>query len=638
MPRPSVLVVDPVVARRRSLSRGLTGFGYEVVPAVDAKQGKLFLAELAPDVVVAPVGLLDSAGALGPAAAGAGAARRALLLLGHSEEEGLDLPEDVFFLAVDGLRSEDLVFRVHLLLLGREVGIEPDTRLESLVGDLSLVPMLELLRGLQREVVTGRLVHAKGEIRLDAGEVVSAAAGLARGIKAFSRLGLLDAGPVRVTIAPLSADGRPAASGDGGEREITGDLTSLIIRALEDRVHDAPEARVLARIELGPALFGATFTPQQKELLAAVPACRTVGRLLDALPALDGEILRDLLSLAERGIVVLEEPEAPVRVVTDSTSDLSADLARAHGIEVVPLLVFFGEQAFHDGIDLRPREFYDRLEAGPHHPRTNPPLKGDFLKVYRQVAGPHDVVSIHLSEKLSQTLVHARAAAAEALPGLAGRRAEGERPVKLELVDSQNVSLGLGLLALFAARMARRKLEPEAIARRLAEMRPRLHVLFVVDTLDYLARGGRIGKARALVGNLLGIKPILGVVDGEVVAVDRVRGGRAAHPRLIELWRERVDSRKPVVAGIAHAKAPVWADRLRLLIEESFQVSELLITEMGPVVGTHAGPGAVGAVLFQPTADELPLIAPLPADSADGAGDGDGARDAPMRPLRTARA
>jgi len=169
------------------------------------------------------------------------------------------------------------------------------------------------------------------------------------------------------------------------------------------------------------------------------------------------------------------------------------------------------------------------------------------------------------------------------------------------------------MLALFAARMARRGVAPDAIVGHLEAMRDRIHVLFVVDTLEYLARGGRIGKARAVVGNLLGIKPILGVVDGEIVAVDRVRGGRAAHPRLVELFKERIDPKRPVIVTVAHAKAPVWADRLRGLIEKSLAVEEVLIAEMGPVVAANAGPGTVGAAVFQPTDEELALIAQLPA-------------------------
>jgi DegV family protein with EDD domain len=604
MPPSSVLVVDPDVSRRRELAHGLSGYGYEVIPAVDEAEGRRFAASLGPGIVVAPVSvaasgdrpLLDRLGLAGPAGRG-----HTLLLFGGSDEEGRELPEEVLFLAAHGLDGGDLVRGVHLALLGREVGLEPDARLELLVGDLSLVPMLELLRSLNRVRVTGRVVTSDGEIALDAGEVVAATAGRARGIKAFCRLSRLGAGPFWVQLRqPPPPD----------QRDIRQDFTSLVFLALEDLVHDAPDPRARVRVHLGPSFYETRFNPGQQELLATVPNCVTVGRLLDALPATDGEILRDLLGLKEMGILTLEEPEELVRVVTDSTSDLPPDLARAHGIYVVPVLVLFGTKVYHDGIDLKAREFYELLEKGREHPRTNPPPKADFAEVYQSLAPQKDLVSLHVSEKLSQTVVHARAAAEEGLPDFQKLRGEAER-IFLRVVDSNNVSLGLGMLALFAARMARRGVEPDAIVERLEAMRERLHVLFLVDTLEYLARGGRIGKARALVGNILGIKPILGVVDGEVTAVDKVRGGRAAHPRLIELFKQRVDPKRPVVVGIAHAKAPVWADRLRDLIEKSFQVSEIFIAEMGPVVATNAGPGTVGAALFQPAEEELPLIAPL---------------------------
>jgi len=139
-------------------------------------------------------------------------------------------------------------------------------------------------------------------------------------------------------------------------------------------------------------------------------------------------------------------------------------------------------------------------------------------------------------------------------------------------------------------------------------MAPRLHTLFLVDTLEFLAKSGRIGKARALLGGLLGIKPILGMVDGEVTPIDRVRGGRAAHPKILEILHKRVDSRLPVVAAIGHANAPVWADRLRALVRDQFQVAELIQTEIGPVVGANVGPGVVGVCVFQPTEEELKWV------------------------------
>lgn len=602
MSRPSVLVVDPEAPRRRELALGLSGFGYEVIPAVDAQEGKRFADSLGPGIVVAPLGIAaDGDGYLLARFGSASSKEHTLLLLGRNEEEGRELPQEILFLVADGLPGDDLVRRVHLVLLGREIGVEADSGVESLVGDFSLVPPLELLRALHRARVTGRLVCAEGEIALDAGEVIAASAGRSRGTKAFLRLSHLSAGPFWVQIR------KPPATTEG---EIRQDLTSLIFLSLEDRVHDAPDPRARVRVHRGPSFFETRFTPSQQELLAMVPGCVTVSRLLDALPAMDGEILRELLGLRELGLVTLEEPEDLVRVVTDSTSDLPPDLARTHGIHVVPVLVLFGDTVYHDGVDLKPREFYELLEKGKVHPRTSPPPKADFLDAYRSLAPQKDVISVHVSEKLSQTVVHARAAAEEGLPDFQKRRGEAER-VTLRVVDSGSVSLGLGMLALFAARMARRGVEPDAIAERLEAMRERLHVLFVVDTLEYLARGGRIGKSRAVVGNLLGIKPILGVVDGEVAPVDKVRGGRGAHPRLIELFRDRIDPERPVVASIAHAKAPVWADRLKGLAETSFQVNEVFIAEMGPVVAANAGPGTVGMAIFQPTEDELPLIAPL---------------------------
>jgi DegV family protein with EDD domain len=603
MPRPSVLVVEPEAARRKAIANGLTGFGYEVIPAVGVDEGKRYAATLGPGVVVAPAALAKGEdGALSERfSAGGNAADPTLLLLGKRTADGQDLPEDVLFLKADGLAPEDLVRRIHLVLLGREIGVEPDTDRESLVGDFSLLPFLELVRAMGRAQVSGRIVCASGEVTFDGGEVVAASAGKAKGTKAFLRLSLLGAGPFWLWLRLP----------EGVERQIEQNVTSLVLLALEDRVHDAPDLRARARVQLGPAFFEARFNPRQQELLAVLPACVTVGRLLDAMPeATDGEILRDLLGLRELRIVAIEEPEDLVCVVTDSTCDLPPEVARAHGIHVLPVLVLFGERIYHDGVDLKAKEFYDLLEKGAVQPTTNPTPKADFQDLYRSLAPQKDIVSIHISEKLSQTVAHAREAADEGMAQFQQWRGEAER-VSLQVVDSHSASLGLGMLALFAARMARRGVEPAAIVEALEAMRDRVHVLFAVDTLEYLARGGRVGKTRAAMGNLLGIKPILGVVDGEIVAVDKVRGGRAAQPRLIELFRERVDPERPVVVTVAHAKAPVWADRLRGLIENAFQVQEILIAEMGPVVVANAGPGTVGAALFQPTEEELKLIAPV---------------------------
>lgn len=607
MSRPAVLVVDPETTRRKELAHGLTEFGYEVIPVVDEQQGVRFAEGLGPGVVVVPAAVAADGGRplVERFAAKDPSVRHTLLVLGQGEQDGLQLPEDVLYLDSQGLDAADLVRRIHLVLLGREIGLDPDGRLDSLVGDFSLVPIVDLLRALRRARATGRILCAEGKITLEAGEVVAAEAGRAAGLKAFCRLSLLDAGPFWVQLRPPDLTGPVKTA-----HEIDLDLTSLVVYAIEDMVRDAPDPRSRVRVQVGPSFFETRFTERQQALLAAIPSAVTVGRLIDALPETDGQVLRDLLGLRELGIVEVEEPQELVRVITDSTSDLPPELARAHGIQVLPLLVLFGDRVYHDGQDLKPKEFYEQLEKGTVHPRTNPPPKTDFLDLYRRLTTHKDVISVHISEKLSQTVVHARAAAEEGHGEFQALRGPAE-PVTLRVVDSHNVSLGLGMLALFAARMAQRGLEPDAIVERLEAIRGRVQVLFAVDTLDYLARGGRIGKAQAFLGNLLGIKPILGVVGGEVSLIEKVRGGRAAQPRLIELFKQRIDPGRPVVASIAHAKAPVWADRLRLLLSQSFQVSELIMAEMGPVVGTHAGPGTVGAALFQPTDEELPLVGPL---------------------------
>jgi fatty acid-binding protein DegV/CheY-like chemotaxis protein len=645
MARPALLVVDPDSSRRRVLARGLSGFGYEVVPAVDAAEGRRFAAGLGPAVVVAAAdlpGVLATPGETGDWGGFGPGAGRTLLLVGRSEEEARALPQEILFLADRGLAGDDLVRRVRLVLLGSEIGVEPDARLETLVGDLALVPFLELLRALHQAGFSGLVALEGGEVTLAEGEVVAARVATASGVfgeKAFCRLARREAGPFHVLpgggTSPAPASPTSPALGRQ-RREIENDLTALLILAIEDRVHGAPGPEVRVRLSTGPAYFSTPFTLSERRLLAVLTDGPTVGQILDSLPATDGEILRDLLAFSDRGLVAFEEPRTPVSIVTDSAADLPADLARAHGISVVPIHVLFGEEDLRDGVDLAPREFYDRLERGGPAPRTRPPGPEELAGAYRRLVGRGELISLHLSEKLSQTVVHARTAAdALAEPGsahaahaahaanigdivsniasIAGAAARewGVARSAPRVVDSGSVSLGLGLLALFAARLARRGVPAAEIGDRLGEIRGRLHVLFVVDTLEYLVRGGKIGRARGTFGNLLGIKPILGVVDGEVVPVDQVRGGRAAHPRLLELFRERVAADLPVIAGVAHAKAPVWADRLRELLTGAFDVRELLVTEMGPVVGTHAGPGTVGAVVFQPTPEELPLLAPL---------------------------
>ena len=164
------------------------------------------------------------------------------------------------------------------------------------------------------------------------------------------------------------------------------------------------------------------------------------------------------------------------------------------------------------------------------------------------------------------------------------------------------------MLVRFASRMARRGIGVDEIAERVESIAGRLQFLFLVDTLEYLRKGGRIGGGRALLGSILGIKPILAMEGGEVQAVDKARGGRRAQPKLVELLKQRVHTDTPVFGVVGHASAPKWAGRLRELLEEAFTIEEMFEGEIGPIVGAHVGPGTVGCVLFAPDPEEMELL------------------------------
>ena len=563
-----------------------------------ADEGLKFAQGLGPSVIVAPALLMGfgDASILDRFAVRDRSMKRTLLLLGNADDESV-IPKDVLFLPVRGLSHDEIVRRIRLVLVGREVGVEADAELRSLVGELSLTPLLELVRALHRCLMTGRLEVADGVIVLEDGAVIAARAGKVHGIKAFCRLSRLVDGPFHVYLG---------ATGEAAEIDVP--VPDLVLEAIEELQVEQPAPGSTIRVLAPPGEEAASHL--QQTLLEVIDGCDSVGDLLDALPATDGRVVRMLRSLQERGILRLDRPRLAVAVVTDSTSDLPPELVRGHDILVVPLSVVFGPDTFRDGVDIHPRDFYQLLESSEVHPQTQPPPEAEFFEHYRELIGEQDVVSVHISEKMSETGAHAREAA------LRGSRSFDHLPPErhdfaLEVVDSKTVSMGVGLQALFAARMARRGLGVFTIAQRLRAMAPRIHILFGVDTLEFLVKGGRIGKARAAVGKLLGIRPILGVIDGEVTAIDRVRGGRQVHPRIVSLLERRLDPEQPIIASVAHAQAPVWADRLRSLIEDRFAVREMILTDIGPVVGTHAGPGCVGCVAFQPNEEEWPLVSAL---------------------------
>ncbi len=596
MSRPVVMIVDPQAESRRALSVGLTEAGYEVVPVGRAADAVRFAAALEPWMVVMASELLLDASEGAELLELARATPTPILAVGRSQREASQLPDEVLFVSRAELGEGDLLARLRLLMLGRELGVEPNLHANSLVGDLGRKPFFELIPALVETRFTGQLQTRYGSIALQAGEPVAARTRRAAGLKAFCRLARHGEGPFRVFPDPTRI-----------RRNLHLGSDELLARAVEDCLADFPDLRSWVCPQAGANVLERQLEPAEMEILVALHSLSALGELLDALTETDSRLIAALRRLESSGLLLLSDPEPTVAVVTDSTADLPKELAAAHRIHVVPLTVTFGDKVFLDGIDLSNSEFYELLQSSGDHPFTTPPSPQEFSALYAQLTGEKEVVSVHISSKLSETFRHSWMAAKGMLPVAS----TPSQRLQIQTVDSAQVTIGLGLQSLFAARMVERGLSAVEVAERLRGMVERMPTLFVVDTLEYLVRGGRIGRARALVGKLLGIKPVLGVVGGEIVAVDRGRGNRAAIERMMQRLIEATDPDLPTIVGVAHAAAPVWGDLLREHIEAQFKVQELIVGEMGPVVGAHVGPGAVGAVLFQPLEDEVEMLAPL---------------------------
>ncbi|MGA7911484.1 MAG: DegV family protein [Candidatus Dormiibacterota bacterium] len=280
-----------------------------------------------------------------------------------------------------------------------------------------------------------------------------------------------------------------------------------------------------------------------------------------------------------------------VAVVTDSTADLPNDLAATRSISVVPLTLHFEGRTYLDGVDITPAEFYRRLPNATAHPTTSQPSPGRFAETYTRLLEDHtEVVSIHISEKLSGTYASARQAA------------EMTAHKRVRVIDSHVVSMSLGLVTLAASVLAAQGMDGASIQSRIEEMRDGVETYFSVATLEYLRRGGRIGRAGALMGSVLQVKPVLCIRDGQVTPLERVRTFERALNRIVELTRA-VDRGGGVCIIVGHADAEADAERVARELETVAET--LLIQPLGPVVGTHAGPGVVGVGCYP--AGLLPL-------------------------------
>lgn len=276
---------------------------------------------------------------------------------------------------------------------------------------------------------------------------------------------------------------------------------------------------------------------------------------------------------------------ANVAIVADSVSNLPADLVKKHNIHVVPAIVNWEGKSLMDGIDITTETFYERLRTSKELPKTSQPSPGQFAEVYEKlIAEGKSIVTVTVSEKLSGTFASANLAL-QTMP---------DQPI--EIVDSKSASLGQGLLVLAAARAAAEGRSHTEVAEYVRGLVPQMRVMFVVDTLDYLHKGGRIGGAQRLVGSILSIKPVLHLEDGRVEPFASIRTKAKAIQHMLDSISAEVKAAGGGVvrAGIIHASAPDVAQDVARRVREAISPAELIISELSPTIGTNVGPGTVG--------------------------------------------
>ncbi len=269
-----------------------------------------------------------------------------------------------------------------------------------------------------------------------------------------------------------------------------------------------------------------------------------------------------------------------VKIVTDSSADLPAELVQELGITVVPLYVRFGEEVYREQVDINLDEFYQRLEHDPIHPVTIQPSPQDFVTAYQKLSQEADgIVSIHIPSKLSGTCNSA----------LQGKEMI-EKGCPIEVIDSQVITVGLGLICWAAAKMAKAGQGLQEVTERVKQMIPNIHLLCLLDTLKYLQKGGRIGKAKALLGSVLNVKPMITLKEGEVVPAGQVRSRSKGVERLVGF----VESASNIDdLAIAYNTTPDEAHALAERLGSVFTKEAIKVVRLGTTLGVHMGPGGL---------------------------------------------
>ena len=281
-----------------------------------------------------------------------------------------------------------------------------------------------------------------------------------------------------------------------------------------------------------------------------------------------------------------------VFIVTDSTADIPDELVAKYQIHVVPLRVVFNQETYLDGIELSPATFYEKLGNAKELPTTSQPSPVEFMNMYNRILNEHpgsQIVSIHLSSAMSGTYQSAL---------LGKSMLEDEQTVEITVIDSKSASYGYGLLVVHAAQLAQAGKNAQEIEADVYRLHQQRKLYFLVDTLEYLQKGGRIGKASAILGTLLNIKPVLSIDDeGVIYAVEKIRGQKKAMERIIQMFEQDFAGKRINIA-VGHTANPATAEAFISMIQPRFDLGEVVYPNIGAVIGSHVGFGTIAVFVW----------------------------------------
>ncbi len=275
-----------------------------------------------------------------------------------------------------------------------------------------------------------------------------------------------------------------------------------------------------------------------------------------------------------------------IAIATDSTADIPPEICKQNNIYVMPLSIVHGDQIYQDGIDIKSEEFYDLLARTDTLPKSSQPSPQDFEQFYHELLQSYDkIISIHLSSGLSGTVN-------------AAYQAGKNFPNRVDVFDSKSISVGIALQVLEAVEKIQKGWQVEAILGMLTSIRDNVETIFTLDTLEYLQKGGRIGKVSSMVGSFFNVKPIIRVEDGIYVPYGKTRSRGAALTKIASSLQKLAHGRSPKKVAIANGKGAESAQELKKLLVEQFDLDPIIDSSVGPVIGVHTGPGTVGAAVL----------------------------------------